>query len=88
MTKIELGLIPDPDMYIFFKKVTGGEISYISDRYSKAYNKSLTSYDPKEESKHIKYLEVNNLNGYAMSIFLPTSEFKWIDPEEFDLNNK
>ena len=56
MTKIELGLIPDPDMYIFFKKVTGGEISYISDRHSKANNKSLTSYDPKEESEHIKYL--------------------------------
>ena len=31
---------------------------------------------------------MNNLHGYAMSLFLPTSEFKWIDPEECDLNNK
>ena len=43
-------------------------------------------YDPKEESKHIIYLEANNLYGYAMSKFLPASGFKWIDPKEFDMN--
>ena len=30
MTKIELKHIPDPDMYIFFEKVTRGRTSYIS----------------------------------------------------------
>ena len=39
-TKIELELIPDPDMYIFFEKGTRCEISYISNRYNKANNKS------------------------------------------------
>ena len=29
---------------------------------------------------------MNNLYGYAMSKFLLTSGFKWIDPKEFDLN--
>ena len=43
-------------------------------------------YDPKQESKHIIYLDANYLYGYAMSKFLPTSGFKWIDPKEFDLN--
>ena len=42
MTKIKLEL---PDMYIFFEKVTRGGISYISNRYSKAHNKYLKSYD-------------------------------------------
>ena len=79
MTKIELELIPDPDMYIFFEKGKRGGISNISNRFSKANNKYLKSYDPKQESKHIKNLDTNNLYGYAMSKFLPTSGFKWID---------
>ena len=29
---------------------------------------------------------MNNLYGYAVSKFLPTSGFKWIDRKEFDLN--
>ena len=42
---------------------------------SKANNKYLKSYDPKQESKSITYLDENNLYGYAMSKFL-TSGFK------------
>ena len=41
---------------------------------------------PTQESKHIIYLDTNNLYGYAMSRFFPTSGFKWIDPKEFNLN--
>ena len=40
----------------------------------------------KQKSKHIIYLDANNLYGYAISKFLPTSRFKWMDLEEFDLN--
>ena len=86
MTKIKLELFPDPDMYIFFEKSTRGGISCFSNRYSKANNKYLKSYDLKQEPKHIIYLDANNLYGYAMSNFLPRSGFKWIDPKEFDLN--
>ena len=52
ITKIELELIPDPDMYIFFEKGRRGRMSHISNIYSKAKNKYLKSYDPKQESKH------------------------------------
>ena len=58
-------------MYIIFEEGTRGEISYISNRYSKANNKYLNSYNPKQESKHIIYLDSNNLYGYVMSKFLP-----------------
>ena len=38
-TKIDLELIPDPDIYVLFEKVTRGRISfYISSRYNKANN--------------------------------------------------
>ena len=84
MAKIKLKLITVPDVYIFFEKGTRGQISYISKRYSKANNKYLKSYDPKEESKHIIYLDANSLYGYSISEFISTNEFKWIDLKEFE----
>ena len=36
MTKVELELISDADMYLFFEKGMRGGVSYISERYSKA----------------------------------------------------
>ena len=32
-----------------------------------------------QTKNQIIYLDVNNLYGYAMSKFLPTSGFEWID---------
>ena len=52
MTQVELELISDPDMYIFFEKGMRDGVSYISNRYGKANNKHLKSYDPKQEPKH------------------------------------
>ena len=68
MAKVKLELITDPDMYIFFEKGTRGGVSYISNRIYK--NKHLKPYDPRKETKHIIYLDTNNLYGYAMSKFL------------------
>ena len=31
-------------------------------------------------------MNTNNLHGYAISKFFPTSGFKWINSKEFDLN--
>ena len=75
--KVKPKLISHPDLYIFFEKGMGGEVSYISNKYSKANKKYLKSYDPKQEPEHITYLYVNNLYGYALSKFLPTSGLKW-----------
>ena len=85
-TKVKLELIRDPDMYTFFEKGKRGGISHTANRYCKANNKYLNSYDPKQKSKHITYSDANNLYGSAMSKFLPTNGFKWIDPKGFDLN--
>ena len=59
MTKIELELIPDPEIYIFFQECTRGGIFYISNKYKKANNKYLKSHDPKQESKHIVHQRWN-----------------------------
>ena len=76
MTKVELELIPNPDMYISFQKGKRGGVSYISNRYSKANNKYIKSYDAKQQPKNIIYLDANNLDGYLVTMFLPTSDFK------------
>ena len=86
MKKVELKLFSDLDMYTFFEKDMRGRVSYNFNGYNKANNKYLKSHDPKQESKHIIYFDVNNVYGYAMSKFLPTSGFKWIDPKEFNVN--
>ena len=82
VTKTNLGLITDPDMYLFFENGTRGGISYISDRYSKANNKYLKPYDPKQESKHFICLDANNLYGKAMFTFFQTCGLKWINSAE------
>ena len=69
MTKVELEVIPDPDIFIFFQKDMKGGVSDISNRYSKTNNKYLKPYDPKQKSKYILYL-VNKLYDYAVSKFL------------------
>ena len=86
MIKVELEFIPGPDMHIFFEKGTRGGVSHISNRYGKINNEYLKYYDPQQDSKHIIHLDGNDLHGYVMSKFFPTSGFKWIDIKEFDLN--
>ena len=86
MTKVELELISDADKYLLFEKGIRGHVSYISKRRSQTNNKDLKSYDQKQEPKHIKYLDANISYNNVMSKFLPTSEFKWIDLKDFDVN--
>ena len=56
MAKVKLELISDLDMYIFFEKGMRGGVSYISNRYGKASNKYLKSYDPPKKNQNILYI--------------------------------
>ena len=76
MKKVELELIWDADMYLFFEKGMIGKVCYISKRHSKAKNKYSKSCNPKQEPKHIICSDANNLYGYAMSKLLRTNGFK------------
>ena len=86
MTKVRHELMSDADMHLFFEKGVGGGVSDISKIYSKASDKYLKSYDPKQESKSTIYFDGNSLYGYTMSQFLSASEIKRIDPNEIDLS--
>ena len=81
-TGVELDLISDPDMYLMIEKGIRGGVSTITKRFSEANHKYLNNYDPKKPSKHILYLDANNLYGWAMSKPLPYKNFKWINDDE------
>lgn len=88
MTKIKLELLSDVDMYQFVERGMRGGVSYIATRHSKANNKYMKSFDENKDHKFIMYLDANNLYGWAMSQYLPTGNFKWIeDVNSIDLNN-
>ena len=64
-----------------------GGISYIANRYGKANNKYMKSYDEKAPSKYIIYLDANNLYGWAMNQYLPTDGFRWMTKSQIDKTN-
>ena len=76
MTEIELDLISGIDLRLFIEKGMRGGISYIAKRHSKANNKYMECYDSSEKSKHITYLDANNLYGWKMSQYLLYSGLK------------
>ena len=75
MTGVRLELLMDVDMYLFFEKGIRGGISTITNRYAKANNKYMKTFNPGEISKYIQYLDANNLYGWAMSQSLPVGGF-------------
>src|SRR5271163_4427875 len=85
MTKIELELISDIDIYLFVEKSLRGGQSVITHRKGVANNKYMNEYNNKKTSKFVSYLDANNLYGWAQSQSMPYGEFKWINPESFKL---
>ena len=48
----------------------------------------MKNYGPTKPSKYISYLDMNNLYGWAMSLYLPYGGFKWLkNVDSFDLNS-
>ena len=78
MTGVKLEKISDIDQYLFIEKGTKGRISYIAKRCDIANNKYMSDYDSNKQSTFITYLDKNNLYGWAMSEYLPYSEFEWL----------
>ena len=67
-----------------FEKGIRGGITQAVKRYVKANNKYMKDlYNPDEESMYLRYLDANNLYGWAMIQKLPTHGFLWKEAEDF-----
>lgn len=83
-TKIELDVLKDSDMYLFFERGIRGGQSVIFNKYEEANNKYMNDYNANMETSFISYLDANNLYGHSMSRPLPYKDFKWVEPLSLD----
>ena len=84
VTGVQIPLLTDPDMHLFFEDSKRGGVSLAMKRYAKANNKYMENYDPEKPSKYIIYNDKNGLYTSILAVPLPFSDFKWITDEEKD----
>ena len=65
-------------MLLTVEKDIRGKIFHAIHWYAEANNEYVKNYDKNKESSHLKYWDVNNLHGLAMSQKLPVDGFKWV----------
>ena len=59
-------------------------VSYIANRYGKADDKYMEEYDEESSLTYIMYLDANNLYDCAMSLYLPTGNFRWMTDKKIN----
>ena len=78
ITGIELELITDNDMLLMLEKGIRGGICQAIVPLIKANNKYLKNYNKALPSSFLKYLDSNNLYGWAMCKKLPFENFNFV----------
>ena len=82
VTNVEIELLTDPDMYLFFEESKRGGVSSAMKRHIKANNKYLKDYDPEKPNVFIEYLDKNALYMSILAGPLLFSGFRWLMEEE------
>ena len=85
-TNVELELLTDIDMHLFFERGLRGGVSMVSKRFAKANNPQCPDHDTTKPNNWIMYLDANNLYGWAMQQMLPVGGFSWCEINEDFLN--
>ena len=73
--EVKLELLTDIEMLLMVEGMRGG-ICNATHRYAKANNKYVKDYDKNKASPYLKYGDVNNLCGWAMSKKFSLNKFE------------
>ena len=77
-TEVKAELLTDIDMLLMVEKGVRAGIFHAIHQNAKVNNKYKEEYDKNKELSYLKYRDVNNLYGWAMSQELPVNIFEWI----------
>lgn len=66
-------------MLMFIEKGIRGRLAQCSLRHVKANNRYMGDYDSNNPVTYLMYYDVNSMNAWAMSYFLPYGGLKWIE---------
>ena len=81
----KLNLLTDIDMLLMVEKSIRRGICQTIYQYTKGNNKYMRDYDKIKQSSYLKYWDVNNLYGWAMSQKLPLGNLKLVgETSEFN----
>ena len=83
-TKVNLELLTNMNMLLMYENGIKGGICQAISLYLKANNKYLKNYDKSISSSFLKYLDANNLYGWAMCKKLPINEIKWGNVNDYN----
>ena len=81
VTRVEIELLTDPDMYLFFGEGIRGGVSSAMKRHWKANNVYMKDYDPEKPDVFIECLDKNSLYVTMLCKPLPVRKFKWLTSE-------
>ena len=83
--KVRLDLLTDIDMSLMIEKRYQRMNIWRYYRHAKSNNKSMKYFIKNKESSYLKYWDVNDMHGWAMSQKIPVNDFKCVeDISEFD----
>jgi hypothetical protein len=75
-TKAKVELLTDSNMLLFFESSIKGGIFMIYNRYGKVNNIYMKKCNNNKPQKYIAYWDANNLYGWAISQYLPISNYR------------
>jgi hypothetical protein len=84
-TRVELELLSDSDMYMFFERGIRGGLAVVATRHAVASNHYVgapAEGEPLQQQHTLFYFDCNGLYGHAMSGSLPIRGFRWLGVQQ------